>query len=114
MHDKKPLAVTTLQPDRCAEFLRALSDPVRLRIIDALRQAPKCVSELAEDTGTDLAVVSHHLGILWNAKFVEKERQGRFIVYRLSERVYKPADSPRGPEHLDLGCCRIEMPKRAR
>ena|SRR5688572_27263554 len=106
--------MSTLQPDRCAEFLRALSDPVRLKIIDALRQAPRCVSELAEETGSELAVVSHHLGILRNAKFVEKERRGRFIVYRLNDRVYKPADSPRGLEHLDLGCCRIEMPSRNR
>jgi DNA-binding transcriptional ArsR family regulator len=102
-----------MQPDHCAELLKALGDPMRLRIVDVLRQGPQCVSELADRLDSDLPLVSHHLGILRNARLIEKERHGRFIHYRLNEEVYKATKSAGRAEHLNLGCCRIEIPRDA-
>ena len=99
----------SLQSDHCAEMLRALAEPLRLRIVDCLRGGPKSVSDIASTLKSEIVNVSHHLGILRNAKLVGSQRQGRFIVYHLSQDVF-PAGSP-ASEHLDLGCCRLEIPK---
>lgn len=98
----------SLQSDHCAEKLRALSEPLRLRIVDALRAGPSNVGDLAERLGEEVVTVSHHLGILRNASLVQRERQGRYIVYSLDESVFRP--SGRSRQHIDLGCCRLEIP----
>jgi DNA-binding transcriptional ArsR family regulator len=100
----------SLESDHCAEMLRALADPVRLRIIDALRSAPKCVSELSETLGVEVVTVSHHLGILHAVGLLRREKKGRFKVYRLREGVLGPANRGSGKQHIDLGCCRLEIP----
>ena len=100
-----------LQSDLCADRLKALSEPLRLRIVDALRNGPKNVSDLADLLGVEIVTLSHHLGILRNAHLLEKERQGRFIVYRLHHEVFQKAPGGRVNEHIDLGCCRLEIPK---
>jgi len=99
-----------LQPIHCAEQLKALGEPLRLRIVSALRAGPMNVSELAESLSAELVTVSHHLGILRSARLVRTERKGRFILYSLNEGVFQPANSARAKEHIDLGCCRLEMP----
>lgn len=99
----------SLQSDHCAEMLRALADPVRLRIIDALRSSPKCVSELSESLGLEVVTVSHHLRILHSVGLLEREKKGRFKVYRVRQGVLEPAGG-RGKQHIDLGCCRLEIP----
>ena len=100
----------SLESEHCAEMLRALADPVRLRIIDALRCAPKCVSELSELLQVEVVTVSHHLGILHSAGLLEREKKGRFKVYRLRDGVLGPANGGQGKQHIDLGCCRLEIP----
>lgn len=105
------VAKDPLQPVHCAQQLKALSEPLRLRIVSVLRSGPKTVSELADNLAVEVVTVSHHLGILRNAQIVETERKGRFIVYSLREDVFRPEGGARSNEHLDLGCCRLEIPK---
>jgi DNA-binding transcriptional ArsR family regulator len=93
----------------CAERLKALGDEDRLRIVQALRCGQKNVSQLAEELNEDIANVSHHLQILRRSGIVETERDGRFILYSLHADVF-PAVSAKS-EHLDLGCCKLELPK---
>jgi DNA-binding transcriptional ArsR family regulator len=100
----------SLESDHCAEMLRALADPVRLRIIDALRSAPQCVSALSESLGIEVVTISHHLGILHGIGLLAREKKGRFKVYRLREGILDPAAAGRGKQHIDLGCCRLEIP----
>jgi DNA-binding transcriptional ArsR family regulator len=100
----------SLASDHCAELLRALADPVRLRIIDVLRSAPKCVSDLSEALELEVVTVSHHLGILHSVGLVEREKKGRFKVYRLRPGVLAPTNAGNGKQHIDLGCCRLEIP----
>jgi DNA-binding transcriptional ArsR family regulator len=104
----------SLQSDKCAELLKALGEPLRLRIIDALRDGPKNVSELAGQLESEVVTVSHHLGILRHAGLVERQRQGRFIIYRLASIAFEPSRGSRGSEHINLGCCRLEIPKPSR
>jgi DNA-binding transcriptional ArsR family regulator len=105
------VAKDPLQSSHCAEQLKALSEPLRLRIVSALRAGPKSVSELSESLQVELVTVSHHLQILRNAKIVKTERKGRFILYSLHEDVFQESGSSGNREHLDLGCCRLEIPK---
>jgi len=97
-----------LQPNHCARALRALADPERLRIIHCLRGGARNVSELAALLDAEIVNVSHHLGVLRHAGLVQDEKQGRFVVYRLHPDVFSAGGSA---EHLDLGCCRLELPK---
>ena len=93
----------------CAERLKALGDEDRLRIVQALRGGQKHVSQLAEELQEDIANVSHHLQILRRCGILQTERQGRFIVYSIHPDVLPAAQEK--SQHLDLGCCRLELPK---
>jgi DNA-binding transcriptional ArsR family regulator len=95
-----------LQPEQCARKLAALADPERLRIIHCLRAGPRNVGELAALLDAKVVNISHHLGVLRHAGLVLDEKQGRFVLYRLHPDVCRT-----GNEHLDLGCCRLEIPK---
>jgi ArsR family transcriptional regulator len=99
-----------LQPKRCARLLRVLAEPERLRIIQCLRLGPRNVGDLAEVLGKHVAKVSHHLSVLRQAGLVEDLREGRHIIYSLHPEVYRPCCEGETREHLDLGCCRLEMP----
>jgi ArsR family transcriptional regulator len=98
-----------LSSKECAERLKALADADRLRIVQALRSGPKNVSEIALALEAEIANVSHHLQILKREKIVETEKQGRFVVYRLHPDVFA-AEKAAG-DCLDLGCCKLELPK---
>ncbi|MBL8792377.1 MAG: winged helix-turn-helix transcriptional regulator [Planctomycetia bacterium] len=102
-----------LQPQHCARLLRALADPDRLRIIRLLSDGPSSVKDMAARLEAQVVNVSHHLGVLRQAGLVRDERQGRFVLYHLSPNVFQPAAPDARTDHLDLGCCRLEIPKRA-
>ena len=109
-HDVLPI-VDVLQSDYCAQMLRLIGDPDRLLIIQALRDGPRNVSEITERTNLKLANVSHHLKALREGGLVESKRDGRFIMYRLLPGTYVESSSGK-VDHLDIGCCRLEIPKQ--
>jgi ArsR family transcriptional regulator, nickel/cobalt-responsive transcriptional repressor len=92
-------------------MLKALSEPIRLRIVDVLRAGPKNVSEIAEAVGIEIVNASHHLGILKHAGIARSRREGRNIVYRLAEGVLDAKAGRQSNEHINLGCCRLEIPR---
>ena len=99
------------QSKACADQLKALSEPLRLRIVDVLRHGEMTVGDIAEFLETELVTVSHHLKILKHAGLVEAERDGRFIVYSLRNDLLQKAVRS-SKEFLNLGCCRIEVPEQ--
>ena len=66
-----------------AETLRAVADPVRLRILELLGRESLCVCHLQEELDLQQTLVSHHLRTLRHAGLVEAEPCGRFVYYRL-------------------------------
>lgn len=102
----------TFQSKTCADQLKALSEPIRIRIIDLLRHGAMTVGDLAEFLETELVTVSHHLQILKQAELVEVERDGRFMVYSLRENLLEKSTG-RARQYLNLGCCRLEVPTPA-
>ncbi len=70
-----------IQPDR---FLRALSDPTRLRILALLSEDRElCVCELTGALEMVQPKVSRHLGVLREAAVLLDRREGLWIYYRL-------------------------------
>lgn len=63
---------------------QALASPVRLRLLDLLRQAPRSVDALSAQAHLPIANVSQHLKILKAARIVESERRGQRVEYRIS------------------------------
>ncbi|MBI1314594.1 metalloregulator ArsR/SmtB family transcription factor [bacterium] len=106
----QPVSSDSFQSVECAEQLKALSDPLRLRIIDALRYGEMTVSDIALTLEVEIVIVSHHLGILKNAHLVERKRDGRYMIYRLREDLLQKARG-KGKQFLNLGCCRLEVPE---
>lgn len=96
------------QSSVCAERLKALGEPLRLRIIDLLSHGEATVSDIANSLGTEMVTVSHHLQILKHADFVTPRREGRFVFYALKKDLLRPKG--KSFQVLDLGCCRIEVP----
>jgi ArsR family transcriptional regulator, arsenate/arsenite/antimonite-responsive transcriptional repressor len=68
-----------------AEMFGALSDPIRLSVLDELARGQRCVCELQEELDIAPNLLSYHLRILREAGLVEATRRGRWVDYRLSE-----------------------------
>jgi rhodanese-related sulfurtransferase len=68
-----------------ARIGKALASPVRLRLLDLLRQGARTVDALAEAAGVSVANSSQHLQQMRRARLVEAERDGHFVVYRLAD-----------------------------
>jgi ArsR family transcriptional regulator len=74
------------EADATATLFRALADPARVRIVNALATTddPVCVCELIEPLGLSQGTVSHHLKKLTDAGLLEREQRGRWAYYSLS------------------------------
>ena len=67
------------------ERFKALSEPMRLRLIYALMDRERTVSELVEETGSSQANVSKHLGVLLEAGLVRRRKQGLNACYGIAD-----------------------------
>jgi DNA-binding transcriptional ArsR family regulator len=74
--------------DSVAELFAVLSTPIRLKIISAVCNGEKNVSELLAKIDTTQPNMSQHLSMLYRSGVLSKRREGTQIYYRLqSERV---------------------------
>lgn len=70
---------------RTAEMFKALGDVPRLRLLELLFDGKHCVSELAQETGDSMSMVSQRLKLLCQAGLVTKARAGKHIYYALAD-----------------------------
>ena len=68
-----------------AQAFKALSDPLRLAILDQLASGPRCVCDIRDELDIAGNLLSHHLKALREAGLVASERDGRWVVYALDE-----------------------------
>lgn len=68
-----------------AALFKVLSDPSRLKIVNALLLCELCVCDIAEVMGMTQPAVSHHLKALRAAKLVKYRREGKSAFYSLSD-----------------------------
>jgi len=67
-----------------AHLFKALSEPVRLRILALLTDGEHCVCDLMAVLDLPQSTVSRHLSALRHAGWVEGQRQGLWMYYRLT------------------------------
>jgi DNA-binding transcriptional ArsR family regulator len=81
------MSKTRLTPEKIdlvAERFRALGEPARLHVMNALRAGERTVGELAEETGLGTANLSKHLQLLHALGFVTRRKEGLFVHYALA------------------------------
>jgi ArsR family transcriptional regulator, arsenate/arsenite/antimonite-responsive transcriptional repressor len=70
--------------DDAVRTLKALADPVRLRIVLLLAGRELCVCELEAVLRIEQSLLSHHLGLLRRAGLVDDRKDGRWTIYALA------------------------------
>lgn len=68
-----------------AQRFRVLGEPMRIKLLDMLREGDATVGELQEALGASQQNVSKHLGILHGAGMVSRTKQGNRAVYAISD-----------------------------
>jgi ArsR family transcriptional regulator, arsenate/arsenite/antimonite-responsive transcriptional repressor len=77
--------LTMEQAEQVAPLLKALADPVRLRLMSlvASRQGGEaCVCDLNEAFDLSQPTISHHLKVLHEAGLVDRDKRGVWVYYR--------------------------------
>jgi ArsR family transcriptional regulator len=74
--------------DRDAELFQSVADPTRLRLLNLLLQTGEiCVCELVSALDIPQCNISRHLHVLLSAGWLEDRRLGKWIYYRISEKL---------------------------
>jgi DNA-binding transcriptional ArsR family regulator len=66
-----------------ARRFRAIGEPMRIRLLDRLRDGEATVSELAEALGASQQNVSKHLAVLADAGVLGRRKDGTRVYYRI-------------------------------
>ena len=66
-----------------AEVIQAAGHPIRLAIIDCLKDGEQCVCDIAEHVAAERSNVSRHLSVLLRAGVLEHRKEGLRMLYRL-------------------------------
>ena len=77
--DALPTPLPAPLVDVVAQRFRVLGEPLRIRLLDRLRESPASVSELQEAVGASQQNVSKHVGVLAQAGIVARERAGNHV-----------------------------------
>ena len=74
---------SALDVDRAVSLFHALSDPIRLCILQMLRSGERCVCDLQDDLDAAQSKLSFHLKVLKDAGLVTDRREGRWSYYTI-------------------------------
>ncbi len=83
--------LTTDQAEQIAPLLKALADPVRLRLLSLVAShegGEACICELNDAFALSQPTISHHMKVLHEAGLVDRDKRGVWVYYR---------DPPAGP-----------------
>jgi ArsR family transcriptional regulator, arsenate/arsenite/antimonite-responsive transcriptional repressor len=78
-------ALSAEQAERIAPLLKALGDPVRLRLMSLVASHPGgevCVCDLTSAFDLSQPTISHHMKVLHEAGLVDREKRGVWVYYR--------------------------------
>jgi ArsR family transcriptional regulator len=75
---------TSVSSSLIVSGFHALSDPLRLQVLDLLRDQELCVCDLCGALEVSQSKLSFHLKTLKEAQLVESRQEGRWIYYRLN------------------------------
>ena len=66
-----------------ADVLKAVGHPIRLAIVEALRDGERCVCDIAEEVGAERSNVSRHLSVMVRAGVLTSRKDGLRVFYCL-------------------------------
>jgi DNA-binding transcriptional ArsR family regulator len=69
--------------EKQAKIVQAIGHPLRLEIIDFLKNGEQCVCDIAEHVGSERSNVSKHLSLMVNAGVLEHRKEGLKVIYKL-------------------------------
>jgi ArsR family transcriptional regulator, arsenate/arsenite/antimonite-responsive transcriptional repressor len=75
---------STLTSDAIAAGFHALSEPLRIQVLELLREQELCVCDLCATLGVTQSKLSFHLKTLKDAGLVRSRQEGRWIYYSLN------------------------------
>ena len=78
-----PVASVPITAERARLMLKALAEPIRLQLIEALGCGERCVCELTSDLNLAQSKLSFHLKVLKEAGLLTAREDGRWVYYRL-------------------------------
>jgi DNA-binding transcriptional ArsR family regulator len=68
-----------------ARRFRVLGEPMRIKLLDSLREQPATVGELQAATSSSQQNVSKHLGVLHDAGLLRRRKDGNFVRYEIAD-----------------------------
>ncbi|MGB7054405.1 MAG: metalloregulator ArsR/SmtB family transcription factor [bacterium] len=79
--------------NRTVIWFNALAHPLRLKVLEKLRDGPCCVCRIIPHVGGEQSNVSHHLAILRKANIVRSEKRGIEVWYAVTDpRIFEIID----------------------
>jgi DNA-binding transcriptional ArsR family regulator len=69
--------------EKQAEIAKAISHPLRIAIVNFLKDGQQCVCNIAEFVGSERSNVSRHLSVMVGAGLLEYHKEGLKVIYRL-------------------------------
>ena len=69
--------------EKQAEIVKAIAHPLRIAIVDFLKDGQQCVCDIAEHIGSERSNVSRHLSVMVNAGVLEYHKEGLKVIYTL-------------------------------
>jgi ArsR family transcriptional regulator len=79
-------ALATQTAGQLAPMFKALSDPIRLRLLSLIASTSEvCVCDLTDAFEVTGATISHHLRVLRETGLVDADRRGTWVYYRVKQ-----------------------------
>lgn len=69
--------------EKQAEIAKAIAHPLRIAVVNFLKDGEQCVCDIAQHVGSERSNVSRHLSVMLNAGLLEYRKEGLKVIYRL-------------------------------
>ena len=69
--------------EKQAAVAKAIAHPLRIAIVDLLKDGQQCVCDIAEHVGSERSNVSRHLSVMVSAGVLTYYKKGLKVIYRI-------------------------------
>ena len=69
--------------EKQGEIIKAVAHPLRIAVVDYLRDGEQCVCDIAEYVSSERSNVSRHLSMMVSAGILESRKQGLKVMYKI-------------------------------
>ena len=69
--------------EKQSEIAKAIAHPLRIAVVNFLKDGEQCVCDIAEHIGSERSNVSRHLSVMSNAGLLEYRKEGLKVIYKL-------------------------------